>query len=88
MDTGFFYAIMRAAYAAWESNEPRTVDDDQLIGVIPDTVLAARDAYLAEQGLALEKSSQPQFFIEHEGRRAEIVWAVRPPVTPPAESTA
>jgi len=84
VETDIQYALMKAAWEAWETNQAQRVEGFDNIVVIPDTVLAAADALAAAEGAVLEQGSLPKFWIEHEGRRAQIAWVVGPH-QPPAE---
>lgn len=85
METEIQYALMKAAYEAWETNESQPVDGFDNIVVIPDTVLAEAQALAAAEGAYLDQGPLPKFWVEHEGRRAQIGWIVGPQQNPPAE---
>ncbi|MEH1098216.1 hypothetical protein [Micromonospora sp. CPCC 205561] len=84
MEADIQYALMKAAYEAWETNQGQQVEGFDNIIVIPDAVLAEAEALAAAEGAVLDQGPLPKFWIEHEGRRAQIAWIVRPH-TPPVE---
>ncbi|MFF0372289.1 hypothetical protein [Micromonospora sp. NPDC005087] len=84
MEIDIQYALMQAAYEAWDTNEAQRVEGFDNIIVIPDTVLNEVHALAAAEGGHLDQGPLPKFWIEHEGRRAQIAWIVGPQ-NPPTE---
>lgn len=73
------YALFAAAYEAWETGNGALVPGGHgKLLVIPDSLQQRMEETMRAQGYELRPPdvNLPKIWIEHEGRRAEVLWYV------------